>query len=257
MDLFYREIGVPDGTPVVVLHGLLGSGANWQSVAREWFASGYRVLLVDLPNHGRSPRSAEISYPAMASELSGFFDRTGVERAILVGHSMGGKVAMQFALDYPDRAGQLVVVDIAPRAYADGHTALLEALRSLDVSAYGAREEVDEALRDRVPAVEERQFLLKNLAMQNGSGFSWLVDLDAIHSAYPNLLAAVEGDGPYMGPALFVRGEASGYVLDGDWLDIVRLFPAAEMETVPGAGHWTHVDAPDVVGEAIRTFLDF
>jgi pimeloyl-ACP methyl ester carboxylesterase len=193
----------------------------------------------------------------MAGELAAFLDSVSVERAILVGHSMGGKLAMQFALDYSDRTEQIVVVDIAPRAYRDGHSHLIAALRSLDLSAYSAREEVDQALADKIPADAERRFLLKNLSIRNGSRFSWQADLEAIDAAYPRLVAAVDGSMPYMGPALFIRGQESDYVHDGDWLDIVRLFPAAELETIPRAGHWVHADAPDPVGEAIRTFLDY
>lgn len=253
MKLFFQHYG--EGFPLLILHGLLGASGNWHSMSRNVFGPAYSTYAIDQRNHGRSPHVDAMSYPLMAEDIARFMDDQALERAHLLGHSMGGKVAMTFALTYPDRVERLVVADIAPRAYPPHHTTIFDALSRLDVNALGSRAAIDEALAADIPSWPVRQFLLKNLAAESGGGFTWKMNLDALIRNYDALSAAVPESGIFTGSALFIRGGASDYVRDADEQDIYRLFPSAELLTVPGAGHWVHAEAPEAFGEAVMAFL--
>ena len=254
MKLHYKKYG-SDGPPLLVLHGLLGSRGNWHTLSRTAFREVATVYALDQRNHGRSPHTDRIDYPTMAADVRSFLSRHALGAAALLGHSMGGKTAMQTALRYPERVDRLIVVDMAPRAYPPQHLDLLEALARIDPANYADREAIDDELAKDVPSWPIRQFLLKNLHY-DGDRYTWQMNLDALRSHYDDLIAAVDaGRRTYEGPTLFVRGGASDYVTDADREDIRTLFPNARIETIDEAGHWVHADAPEALAELVTDFL--
>jgi pimeloyl-ACP methyl ester carboxylesterase len=242
------------GPPLVLLHGLFGSLTNWLGISRE-FARQFTVLAVDQRNHGRSPHAAEMSYALMAGDLAEFFEAHGLVSAHVLGHSMGGKVAMQFALSHPARVKHLVVVDLGPRAMLPQHGEVIEAMLAVDPAACHSRAEVDAALARRLPDAAIRRFLLKNLTTTPSGTLRWQINLAAIQENYGQLTAAVAGGRPFARPTLFLRGEHSGYITDGDANEIERLFPDARLRTVRGAGHWVHAEAPGEFVSIVAEFL--
>lgn len=253
MELFYKSYGA--GHPLVILHGLLGASGNWHTLAGNAFSKHFRTLAVDQRNHGRSPHSSVLDYPTMAADLAALLSQLGLPSTHLLGHSMGGKTAMQFALSYPQRVDKLVVVDIAPKPYPPNHRYIFDALRALDLSAYDSRSAIDQALASAIPSVPVRQFLLKNLESDGRGGYTWKMNLEGIYGNYDKVNAGLESDGVFDGPVLFVRGGASDYVDEADLSSIRAHFPAAELATVPGAGHWVHAEAPEAFTEVVMDFL--
>lgn len=251
MELYYREFG--QGTPVVILHGLFGFSDNWQTLAKA-LSEDHLVITPDLRNHGRSPHAPTHSYPEMAEDLRVFLDSHGIYATSLIGHSMGGKVAMQFALEHPDRVERLVVVDIAPGAAESNHKGIFEALLSLNINELKTREEADAILQQRIPEASIRQFLLKNLTRHPDGSFAWKMNLPVLWAHYADILAPVEG-GPFDKPTLFVRGSRSQYIQGSDLPLIRSLFPQARVETIEGAGHWVHADKPQELLALLRAFL--
>ncbi|MCW5575034.1 MAG: alpha/beta fold hydrolase [Burkholderiales bacterium] len=258
VELAFVEGGEPvgeDGTaPLLVLHGLFGSGTNWRAVARA-LGRHRRVLLVDARNHGSSPHSSTMDYPAMAGDVRELMRRQGLARAALLGHSMGGKTAMTLALESPALVERLVVVDIAPTRSPGDHAPLLAAMAGLDLSRVQRRSDADALLADAVDSQGLRAFLLQNL-VSDGKGFRWRLNLAAIEASLPALLdfPALPGH-RFEGPALFVRGERSEYLRDAHRDALVNRFPAAELLTVPRAGHWIHSENMDGFLEAVEPFL--
>ncbi|MCL4787832.1 MAG: alpha/beta fold hydrolase [Verrucomicrobia bacterium] len=258
MVLHFHTLG--EGQPLILLHGLLGSLHNWLPLARK-FAGRFKVLAVDQRNHGLSPHSPEFGYDQMAGDLHELLNAQGLTRAHVLGHSMGGKTAMQFALLYPDQVEKLVVVDISPRAHVPKQTGTLQSLLALDLRRFQHRAEIDAALATSVPDEELRQFLLTNVARTRPGGsspgtlFHWKANLTAIWENRQRLGAALASDRPFTKPALFLRGGKSDYVTDGD-LDLIRrLFPHAVLQTIPEAGHWVHTDAPQEFFRLVTEFL--
>jgi pimeloyl-ACP methyl ester carboxylesterase len=252
MQLHFKTFGT--GRPLVILHGLFGDGDNWHGVATR-LADRFRVLVPDLRNHGRSPHSAEMSYPAMAGDVAELLAAQGLTAADVLGHSLGGKVAMQLALTRPGLVQKLIVADMAPRAYPPLHLEILAALQALDVGSFTSRPEIEAVLAGAVPSQRLRRFLLKNLARNAGGTFEWRMNVTALADSYPHLLAAVTGPQPYAGPALFIRGGRSEYVQPADEPLILELFPRAEFRTIANAGHWVHTDAPEEFLRLTREFL--
>jgi esterase len=252
MKLHYRLYG--EGPPLIIVHGLLGSGGNWHSLASGPFAPHFSVYTVDQRNHGRSPHDDRFDYPSMVADLVEFLDDRGIERAHLLGHSMGGKTVMHFALDHPERTDRLIVADLAPRAYEDRHSALLDALGSVDLARVHSRSDADRALAAEVSSPAVRQFLLKNLDHEDGQ-YRWQMNLYAIARHYAGLNDPVEEGRTFDGPALFIRGEHSDYLRDNDLPSIRALFPRAELVTLERAGHWLHADAPEAFAGAVLDFL--
>lgn len=254
ISLHHQIIG--DGPPLIVLHGLFGSGTNWRSFARS-MVDGRQVHLLDLRNHGRSPHSEEMSYPLMVADLFAYMDQQSLKTATLMGHSMGGKVAMLAGLHSPERVSDLVVVDIAPVAAGHDHLPVMRAMQSLDLEGISRREAASEMLADAIPDASLRHFLLQNLE-RDDLGFRWRLNLPALAA---NMAALHEfpvdaAKDCYPGPTLFVRGEKSDYVPDRHFELIRRYFPAAEIRTVADAGHWPHAEKPQAFAESVKTFLD-
>ncbi|MGD8429994.1 MAG: alpha/beta fold hydrolase [Ectothiorhodospiraceae bacterium] len=252
MKLHCESLG--EGPPLVILHGLYGSGTNWKSHAR-WLSEHRRVLLPDLRNHGRSPHVPGMAYPDMADDVVALLDAEDIERATIVGHSMGGKVAMALALAHPDRVRALVVVDIAPVTYPSRHEALIESLQRLQPGHLRSRGEADRELAAEIPEPMVRQFLLTNLERRE-EGYGWRIPLDILAAELPRLVGWPDIPGQWRGPALFVHGGASDYVTDGARAEIARYFPEARTLAVKGAGHWLHAEAPDAFRDVLQGFLD-
>jgi pimeloyl-ACP methyl ester carboxylesterase len=251
MKLFSRELG--QGDPVVVLHGLFGSSDNWLTQAK-LLASHYRVYSVDLRNHGQSPHSEDFDYPAMVEDLKEFVDSTGIQNTVFIGHSMGGKAAMNFALAYPDKLSKLIVVDIAPKAYDLEHYVIAEGLKAIPVESISSRNEADEILSQHVPEPDVRQFLLKNLQRKSTGGFSWKINLPVISSKLANIGLDLPFSGTFDKPTLFIRGSRSKYIADADWNRIVEVFPKAELESMD-TGHWVQAEKPQEFADTVTRWL--
>lgn len=254
--LHYLDQG--QGRPLVILHGLFGTLDNWQTLARRWAQeAGLRVVSVDLRNHGRSFHSPEHTYGAMAADVLALFDHLDLgPDTTLMGHSMGGKVAMRFALDHPVRLARLIVLDIAPGFSAMAHQdGVLAGLRGVNLAALGSRQEADAALARHVGNLSTRQFLLKNLYRDEANAFAWRINVPVLTGAMPAVGEEITG-GPFLKPALFVRGGLSNYITAEDKLHAIpALFPNSEVVTVPNAGHWLHAEQPEAVFELVRAFV--
>jgi pimeloyl-ACP methyl ester carboxylesterase len=251
MRLHYHQLG--HGPPILLLHGLLGSWSNWLGVGRQ-LATRFAVFAMDLRNHGRSPHDPEMSYPRMVDDLVEFMEERGLAAAHVLGHSMGGKVAMQLALSNPARINRLIIADISTRAMPPQHLGILDALESIEPGKFHSREAVDAALADRLPDHRLRRFLLTNLSHAQGGGLRWRPYLTGIRANCPRLAEAVQGGRPFAKPALFLRGERSDYLAEKDLPAIQWLFPNARLQVVKNAGHWLHADAPV---EFTQRFLEF
>ncbi|UCF91672.1 MAG: alpha/beta fold hydrolase [Desulfobacterales bacterium] len=251
MRLNYREYGT--GAPVIILHGLFGSLENWHPVARQ-LAADFRVLTVDQRNHGRSFHSDIFNYDVMAEDLAQFMQQQNLAQAALIGHSMGGKTAMRFAFAYPQRVSRLIIVDITPKAYPPLNGEIFEALRALDVRRLASLKQADDHLQPVIPDTALRLFLLKNLKRSKEGGYKWNVNLEAIRKSHPQLTAKISG-GPFPKPCLFIRGEHSDYIREADWPEVRQYFPAAELATIPAAGHWVHVEAKDDFVATVTRYL--
>jgi esterase len=252
MIVHYQEYG--RGRPLVILHGLLGSLDNWHTLSKQ-FSDSFRVLAVDQRNHGRSPHSDIFTYEAMAEDVAELLDHLNISSACVLGHSMGGKTAMQFALSHPERVRKLIVVDIAPRAYPHLHDEIVDALLSIDLRAASTRQHIDDELAKKIPDHAERQFLMKNLARDSSGAFMWKANLPAIHHSYREIAREISSERPYVGPTLFIKADRAAYILDSDDRLIKTVFPNARIVRVD-AGHWIHAEAPTVFADLVLKFLE-
>ena len=251
MRLNYHRGG--EGFPLVILHGLFGSSDNWRTVR---FQEHWQVFALDLRNHGKSPHDDDVGYPAMARDVAEFLDQHQLHEAFVLGHSMGGKVAMQLANDFPKRVRRLVVADIAPRAYPRHHDDVFAALLGLELTPYRSRSEVERALAPRIADTGLRQFLLKNLARTETGGLKWKMNLRALHDGYDTLVGPPRLTQKFAGPTLFVHGAKSSYILPEEEGSIrEQWYPNASFVTLEGAGHWLHAEKPEEFFQAVREFL--
>jgi esterase len=249
-----HSLSYGQGEPLFILHGLFGSADNWQTVGKR-LAADFHVHALDLRNHGHSPHAPDMDYPLMAADVAEFLDSRNLPSASLLGHSLGGKVAMQFALSSPNRVSQLVVVDVAPRAYPPWHRQILAALQALDLPTLRDRQQADSALAGDIPDRSLRQFLLKSLARAETGAFRWRFNLEALATHYQQLNGALPAAGKFDGPVLFVRGQNSVYLSENDWPAIREKFPAARQEIIAGAGHWVHAEAPETFVAVVLKYL--
>jgi pimeloyl-ACP methyl ester carboxylesterase len=243
------------GDPLIIMHGLFGTLDNWQTLAKR-LAEQYMVVIIDLRNHGRSPHVPSHTYQDMSADLAHFMESNWMYHASIVGHSMGGKVAMQFASDYPDMVDKLVVVDIAPKDYRGGHELILEALETLDLSKIQSRTEAEEHLLQYIPEFSVRQFLLKNLSRTPADVYEWKMNLPVLIKHYQDILKNVDIEQPFEGPTLFIRGAESKYIQDSDKDLLHQLYPNARLETIAGAGHWVHAEQPEAFYQTLSLFLN-
>jgi pimeloyl-ACP methyl ester carboxylesterase len=252
IELAFEESGSPDNAPLIILHGFFASSRNWRQVA-EKLADSFHIYVLDMRNHGASPHHPLMDYPAMAADLLLFMDTQGLTTASLLGHSMGGKVAMWFALNYPERMDKLIVADIAPVSYTHSFNNLIQALKALPLHEISNRKQAELLLESHIPELGYRQFLLQNLVLKDGA-YCWRIDLDIFLLMAPNIAAFPSADHlpDYTGKTLFIAGEESGYV-NAD--EVSALFPEAMLNVIANAGHWLHVQQPGVFIEQIEQFL--
>jgi len=253
VELAVAEYGA--GSPVAILHGLFGSGRNWRSIAQH-LAARHRVLAFDLRNHGASPSADGMSYREMVEDLRASLHARGIDRAALLGHSMGGKVAMLAALLHPGEVDRLLVVDVAPVANPPVLLGYARAMRAVDLAGVRRRAEVDAQLARAVPDPTERAFLLQNLVIDDGAAH-WRLNLDAIEREFPQIVGFpdISAGTAYAGPVLFVAGAASRYIQPGDETVIAHLFPRAHIVRIEEAGHWVHAEQPRAFLEVVAPFL--
>jgi esterase len=250
MQLHYQTLG--QGQPLILLHGLFGSADNWGIVAKH-FSQTYQVISVDLRNHGRSPHDDSQTYAEMADDLINLCDTLNLNHIYLLGHSLGGKVAMQFATQYPKRMNKLIVVDMAIRSYDDVQTHLIDAMLAVDLASAKTRSEVDQILSHKIDNVKVRQFLLMNL-VRGAAHLEWRINLPALKANYPLIRQAVCQLAHYEKPCLFIRGDRSDYVQDEDVKQIKARFTNAQFASLP-TGHWVHAEQPHAFIEVLARFL--
>ncbi len=251
MKLHYQITG--EGQALVIIHGLFGSSDNWRAMAKQLSAYA-KVITIDLRNHGLSPHSAQQDYPLMVADLIELFDDLGIERANIIGHSVGGKVAMEFAASYPERLVKLIVVDISPRRYIDTQKKIFNLLINLDLSHYSRRRDVDEALMEQLPDRAVRQFLLMNLISKEGK-LKWRINLAALNENYHHLLAPVCEQQTIDVECCFTRGGLAQFIQIEDEQLIARQFHNSEVYTIEQAGHWVHAEAPQQFLAKVVEFL--
>jgi esterase len=251
MKLFFREYG--DGQPLIILHGLFGSSDNWLPQAK-LMSSSYKVYLVDQRNHGQSPHDEAFDYQVMVSDLLEFIDDHQLTNPVVLGHSMGGKAAMNFALLHPDKLEKLIIVDIAPRAYNLEHYVIAEGLRAIPINEITNRTEADEALSKYVPEADVRQFLLKNLQRKPEGGFSWKINLPVISEKLGNVGVDLQVSGTFDKPTLFVRGNRSAYIKDEDRKRIKEIFTKSSLVTMD-TGHWVQAEKPQEFVQVVMQWL--
>lgn len=242
-----------DGEPLILLHGLFGSLENLGAVAR-LLASDFKVYSVDLPNHGRSAHQDRVGLAQMARAVSHWMAEIDLREAALIGHSLGGKVAMEVALTHPKRVASLVVIDIAPVRYPPRHQDVFAGLNAVELSALASRADADAALAAHVQDPAVRSFLLKNL-VKSDVGFQWRMHLADIKRQYPQLIDENRTDAVCLAPTLFLKGGASDYIRAEHQQAIARRFPQAEFKVVANAGHWLHAEKPELTVTLIRKFL--
>jgi esterase len=253
LELAYDGFG-DAGPPVVILHGLLGSARNWTSIAKE-LATTHRVFALDLRNHGRSPWADTMSFDEMAGDVAAFIGAHDLSPADVIGHSLGGKVAMRLALTRADLVERLVVVDVAPVAYGHSFAPFIEAIQAVDLAAVQRRADADLQLQRAIGDPAIRNFLMQNL-VKTDPGFVWRVNLEALAANMPQLLGFPQPeDAAYHGPTLFIAGGRSPYIQAEHRPLIARLFPAARHAVIEGAGHWVHAERPAAFLEQVRRFL--
>jgi esterase len=251
MILFNRIYG--EGSPLVILHGLFGQSDNWTTLARAW-SNHYQVIAIDQRNHGQSPHEDAFSYELMAEDLAETLDALNIASVNLLGHSMGGKTAMFFAQQHPQRISKLIVADIAPRAYAPHHGEIIAALKALPLNELNDRNSADAELAKGIPEFGTRQFLLKNLYRNDAGTFSWRFNLDAISTQISEVGKALPDKQVHL-PTIFVRGSKSNYITDEDQAAITQQFSNATFATIPNAGHWLHAEQPEAFSRLVLAFL--
>ena len=260
MKLFFRKLG--EGQPLVILHGLFGMSDNWLTIGKE-LSKNYSVFLVDQRNHGQSPHSDVFNYKVMSDDLFEFANEHHLNKAIIIGHSMGGKTAMQFSIEHPEKINKLIVVDIAPKYYSHHHQEIINALLSMDLSKIKSRKEAEEQLSLKIKDESTKQFLLKNLywlpcakASRSAESLGWRFNLETLSKNKDVVGEAINENNHFDKPTLFVKGEKSDYILDEDMSLIKKIFPKAELITIPNSGHWVHADNPKEFLKDLVNFIE-
>lgn len=261
MEILHAQV-IGEGEPFIILHGFLGMGDNWGTLGRRFSEENFEVHLVDQRNHGRSFHSDAFNYELMVEDLKHYLDKKGLDEIVLLGHSMGGKTAMNFAVKYPHRVKKLIVADIAPKHYPQHHQKILKGLSSLkfadpDLGTEGiaTRGEADKALSEYVKIPAVRQFLLKNLYWVSKGKLAYRMNLPALIENIEEIGKGLANDTVFEGDTLFIAGENSGYIFAGDEVLLKRHFPLYTLKTIEDVGHWLHAEKPDKFFNIVMGFL--
>ncbi|MBK0370294.1 alpha/beta fold hydrolase [Flavobacterium agrisoli] len=245
-----------EGKPLLVLHGFLGMSDNWKTLGLQFAENGFEVHMLDLRNHGRSFHSDEWSYEAMVQDVYEYCQAKQLSAITVLGHSMGGKVAMLLATTYPDLVEKLIVADIGPKFYPQHHQDILGGLNAVDFSVQPSRNEVEEILKPYIPDFGTRQFLMKSLYWVSPGQLGFRFNLKVFNGNLDAIGKPLAADKIFEKPTLFIRGGASNYVLDADIESIKIHFPDLKLETIPNAGHWLHAENPKLFYEMVISFLN-
>ncbi len=253
MEILHSQI-IGHGEPLLILHGFLGMSDNWKTLGNR-FASNYEVHLIDQRNHGRSFHANEFDYEVLAEDLSRYIKHHGLKNINLLGHSMGGKTAMFFAVSYPDIVHKLMIADIGPRYYSAHHQDILDGLNAIDFSKQTSRGAVNQELEKYVPEFGVRQFLLKNVYRKTKEQLAFRFNLEALTDSYDEVGVQLPSLSNYNGNTLFLRGANSGYITNDDIVLIEAHFPNYQVVTVKNAGHWLHAENPNDFYDYVVSFL--
>ncbi len=243
------------GNPLIIIHGFLGMSDNWKSFGSLYAAEGFQVHMLDLRNHGKSFHSEEFNYSVMSNDLLEYCQHYNLTNVSIIGHSMGGKVAMLFATTYPEKVEKLIVADIGPKYYAPHHDDILAGLNAVDFSTKPDRTQVEEILYPFIPDFGTRQFLMKNLYWIEPGQLAFRFNLSVFNAKIETIGEALPAENHFDKPTMFIRGGNSNYILDGDLPEIKKHFPSFELATIPNVGHWLHAENPKLFFEETARFL--
>lgn len=257
MLLFYRKYGDPKNKPIVVLHGVLGLSDNWDYFGKRFAEKGFHVIVPDMRNHGQSPRMEAFNYKVMARDVKKVLEHEHIKRCYVIGHSMGGKIAMMLAFENPQLVERLEILDISPRKFDHPleHVGFIDAMGKVNLKNAKRRLDVEEQLAKYNFDKRVLLFLMKNLSYSHEHGFRWKPYLKSIYKNIEEIGKGLENHGTYNGPALFIRGGRSDYILDKDLPVMKELLPNYQLVTLPESGHWIHVDDPEGFLEATERFF--
>lgn len=244
------------GKPLLIFHGFLGMSDNWKSLGVQFASDGFQVHLLDLRNHGRSFHSDEFSYELMVQDVYDYCKTNNLEKINIIGHSMGGKTAMLFAVTYPEMIEKLIVADIGPKFYPQHHQTILEGLNAVDFSKKPSRNEVEEIVSNYITDFGTRQFLLKSLYWQEPGQLAFRFNLAVFNKKIEEIGKPLLENSVFSKPTLFIRGGNSNYILDTDFVIIKQHFPNSKIETISNTGHWLHAENPKVFYKMTRSFLE-
>lgn len=246
-----------EGKPLLIIHGFLGTSDNWKTLAGQYAQNGYQVHAIDLRNHGKSFHSDDFTYELMVADVVEYCTANNITKADIIGHSMGGKVAMFLAVNYPQKVDRLIVADIGPKYYAPHHQDILAGLNAVDFSAKPTRNDVEEALSEYIDDFGTRQFLMKNLYWKEPGQLDFRFNLPVFNEKIDNIGEALQEDAVFTGPTLFLRGDKSRYIKDEDIAGIKKHFPQAEIKDIKNSGHWLHAENPqDFMAETLAFLKD-
>ncbi len=255
MEVLHSKI-LGHGRPLLILHGFLGMSDNWKTLGNQYTEKGYQVHLIDQRNHGKSFHSPDFDYQFLAGDVNTYMTFHQIPEAAILGHSMGGKTAMQFACSYPDKVSKLIIADIAPKFYPPHHQGIINALLNLDFGTLSSRKETDEQLSKYLTDFGIRQFLLKNLYWKEKNKLALRFNLAVLKDKMEEIGATIDAMDSYEGDTLFLRGSRSEYILLNDFGHIKRHFPKASLETIANAGHWLHAENPKAFFSKTMEFLN-
>lgn len=265
MELAFKVLG--NGQPIIILHGLYGSSDNWHQIGKK-LSGNFKVYLIDHRNHGNSPHSNQHNYNVLTEDLNDFIDKQKIEKPIIIGHSMGGKVAMHFSKTYSEKIKKLIVVDISPFDYSkyekqksnfETHNLILDSVLSLKLHAIKSRGEADKYLLEKIPSKPIRQFILKNLK-RTDYGFTWKINVRILKNEMPEIMKGIEFNKVELNniknlPTLFIKGENSSYILNNDIDKIIKIYPKAIFKKIQNAGHWLHAEKPEEFVKIVSDFI--
>ncbi len=244
-----------EGKPMIIIHGFLGMSDNWKSLGSQFALQGFQIHAIDLRNHGKSFHADEFSYEVMVEDVKQYCNYHQLTNCVILGHSMGGKVAMLLATTYPELVSKLIVADIGPKYYAPHHQTILAGLNAIDFSKKPSRGDVEEELSKYIKDFGTRQFLLKNLYWKTPEQLAFRFNLNVFNEKIETIGTALPFENQFLKPTLFLRGDKSDYILDADFETIYHHFPTAEIHTIKNAGHWLHAENPKDFYEHVMRFM--